>query len=224
MPRLTRRNFLKGSALTGIGSALAVETSSSAPLALTARRTGPSTLKGELIFRSILAGESQVPHAFAGSYATDPEWDAFYSNIAADDEGVRVSDTGGRERFGINVRWLVEPFGYLFLTADRAGEFYQLPAAGESRALNLAFELAESRAARNRKRVEAFRRQGWKPSHETRAFIDLSQEYLADARKSSGMSSRCAELSQKSLLYALQASEKMEVGYARDMIRGGWAL
>jgi hypothetical protein len=58
----------------------------------------------------------------------------------------------GKEKFGINVRWNVEGFGYIFITADNAGEFYSLPPAGKSTLLNLNYELARSRVARNKNR------------------------------------------------------------------------
>lgn len=216
---LSRRRFLKGSVVTGIGSALAIRGGSPAPIVLTGRKTARSNAKGDLQFRSYLSQQEQGHQVPPGCYATDRDWQAFYSDITADENVVRISNTGGRTKFGINVRWNVEPFGTLYLTADRGGEFYELPAAGKSATLNLAFELAESRVVRNRSRADVFRQQGWKPSGEAQSFTDLSETYLEDARKASASSDKCAELSQKSLLYALWASEKMELEKAGLAIR-----
>jgi RES domain-containing protein len=63
-------------------------------------------------------------------FASDTEWDAFYSNIFATRDGIKISDADGKEKFGINVRWNVEGFGYIYMTADNAGEFYELPSKG----------------------------------------------------------------------------------------------
>jgi hypothetical protein len=57
------------------------------------------------------------------AYASDENWDAFHSNIMASKEGVKISDTEGHKKFGIDVRWNVEGFGYIYITADNGGEF-----------------------------------------------------------------------------------------------------
>ena len=110
--------------------------------------------KGTLVFRPYYPQSGRGPHLLDWAYCTDTAWDSFPSNIAATKDGVTISDTEGRDAFGINVRWNVEGFGYIFITADNAGEFYRLPASG-TRTLNLAFELLASRVARNAKRLAA---------------------------------------------------------------------
>jgi endo-1,4-beta-xylanase len=219
MSTINRRSFMKQSALSGASVALTWEDSSATPIILTESKAERSTAAGELVFRPYFIPPGPKPRGFEGSYVTDSNWNAFYTGIAADAQGVRIFDTKGKKKFGINVRWDVEPFGYLYLTADRGGEFYELPPAGRSTTLNMNFELAESRVARNRKRVNLFQQQGWKPSRETQALTDLSEGYLEDARKALPDNESCAQLAQKSLLYALWASEKMELEKAQFDIR-----
>lgn len=193
-----------------------------APLVLTARRTAASTSRGELIFRPQIVQTGRGPHFDTYVYATDAQWDAFYSDIKASQDGVRMTDAKGRGRFGINVRWNVEGFGYLFGTADNAGDFYELPPAGSSRTLNLNLELARSRVARNERRLAAVQTDGWVPSRDLRAFRTLSQEYLADALKAAPADERCGRLAQKALHYASWAGEWIELERATfDIARRG---
>ena len=94
---------------------------------ITEKRTATNTEQGELIFRPYYVQRGVGPNLLDWAYASDEHWDAFHSNISASKEGVRISDTEGREKFGIDVRWNVEGFGYIFITADNGGEYYQLP-------------------------------------------------------------------------------------------------
>jgi endo-1,4-beta-xylanase len=171
----------------------------------------------ELIFKPRYVQAGRGPHLLDWAYATDPEWDSFHSDITASKEGVRISDTEGRDRFGINVRWNVEGFGYIYITADNGGEFYQLP-SGRAATLNLNHELAKSRVVRNQRRLEKHRQSGWNPSRELLAYIDLSEEYFADARKAAQDQERVSELSQKSLFYAMWAGEMIELENAQSEI------
>ena len=83
--------------------------------------------QGTLVFRPWLVQSGRGPHLLDWAYATDMEWDSFYSNISVTKDGVVISDSNGRKRFGVNVRWNVEGFGYIFMTADNEGEGYELP-------------------------------------------------------------------------------------------------
>lgn len=214
MPALSRRKFLKASAFAGLGSAIGSARVLSAPSILTRSRTAASTAAGELIFRPQYVQRGRGPHLLEWAYASDAQWDAFHSNITSARDGVRISDTEGKGKFGINVRWNVEGFGYIFITADNAGEFYTLPAGGKTAELNLSYELAKSRVARNRRRIDLHRATGWLPSREVRALADISQNFLDDARKVQGDESRRGGLSQQSLLHAMRASEALELDYA----------
>jgi GH35 family endo-1,4-beta-xylanase len=215
---MKRRSFVKNISYTGLG----VLTASSAinfPTILTASRTRQSTAAGELVFKPHFVQSGIGPHLLDWAYASDENWDAFHSNIIASNDGVIISDTEGTEKFGIDVRWNVEGFGYIYITADNGGEFYTLPASGKSHHLNLNFELAKSRVLRNSRRLKHLQKNGWKPSKEVAALIDLSSDYYEDARKSQGDSTKCALLSQTALFHAMWVSEKMEIEKAKYDIR-----
>jgi endo-1,4-beta-xylanase len=218
MPRFSRRRFLKASAFAGIGTAIGSATILSAPSVLTRPRTTMRTVTGELLFRPHYVQQGRGPHLLGWAYASDPEWDAFHSNITLASDGVRISDTEGKPKFGINVRWNIEGFGYLFVTADNEGELYELPPTGKQAELNLNFELAKSRVARNRRRLKKHTTSGWVPSREVSAFVDLSEGLLEDARKVTGNEAQRGLLSQKSLLHAMRASEALELDHARFAI------
>jgi GH35 family endo-1,4-beta-xylanase len=224
---LKRRDFLKKSALAGFGTVITANEILSSPLILTNSRTIPTTEKGELIFKPFFVQDGAGPHlgmikSFGNigpaewdfpswAFASDTEWDAFYSNIFSANDGIKISDAGGKEKFGINVRWNVEGFGYIYMTADNGGEFYELPETGKSKNLNLNFELAKSRAAKNRERVNKFVKEGWQPSKDLKPYIDLSEEYLADAVKFQNDGEKCGRLSQSSLYYSMWGGEKIEI-------------
>lgn len=174
-----------------------------------------SASQGELIFRPYYVQKGVGPHLLDWAYASDENWDAFHSNIIAAKDGVKISDTEGKRKFGIDVRWNVEGFGYIYITADNGGEFYELPAYGQSRTLNLNYELAKSRVVRNRKRFKLHDRNGWKPSHELSVFMNLSEEYFADATKAQADGEKCGRLAQQALYYAMWASEKIELERAQ---------
>jgi endo-1,4-beta-xylanase len=186
-----------------------------APDVLTTRRTLAQTASGQLAFRPFLVQKGRGPHIGTPVYAADLQGDAFYSDAALTDAGIVVSDVKGRRPFAVNVRWNVEGFGYLFLTADNGGEGYELPASGSARRLNLNYELARSRAARNRRRLAQLSIEGWSPSRDVHAFLGLSDGYLEDAGRAQADEMRCAELAQTALLYALWASERIELDRAR---------
>ncbi len=212
-----RRRFLKHAALAGAGLALA-PAAFGAPMVLTPRRTRRRTAAGALRFQPHFVQEGRGPYLLDWAYASDSKWDAFRSNITASPQkGVVISDAAGQERFGIDVKWFVEGFGYLFMTADNGGEFYTLPPDGETRELNLNHELAKSRVARNRRRLAAFRSDGYAPSREVQAHVDLSEGYFEDAQKATD-EAKCGALAQQALLYALRGGEMLELDHANQII------
>lgn len=172
-------------------------------------------MQGELIFHPYFVQSGRGPHLLDWAYASDANWDAFHSNITSSRDGVKISDTEGKKKFGIDVRWNVEGFGYIYITADNGGEFYELPSDNQSRTLNLNYELAKSRVVRNQKRFKLHGKDGWKPSHELTAFINTSEEYFADATKAQADGKKCGSLAQKSLHHAMWASEKIELEKAQ---------
>lgn len=172
----------------------------------------------KLIFKPYFTQFGRGPHIGEFVYATDAKEDTFHSDIEIGKEGVSVSDTEGRKSFGINVRWNVEGFGFLFMTADNEGEFYHLPASGRQ-TLNLGFELAKSRVGKNQKRIRKFKTDEIQLSRECTAFIYLSQDYLKDARNAERDPEKCSRYSQFALKYGLLASDLMEVELARARIK-----
>jgi len=174
-----------------------------------------------LIFEPYILQKGRGPHLGEFAFLTNLAGDTFHSNVTVGTQGVTISDTEGVEKFSLNVLWNVEGYGYLLMPADNGGEFYNLSRSGE-RKFNLNFELAQTRVLRNRRRQALFEDDGWLSSCELRAFIDLSENYLADALKITGDGEHCARISQKALLYALRASEMLELEKARwDIARNG---
>jgi len=220
---MKRRQFIRNGMLAGIGLTAASHSLFSAPLVLTGRRSEVTTELGELLFKPIYVQKGTGPHLLDWAYASDVNWDAFHSNITASKDGVKISDTEGQKKFGIDVRWNVEGFGYIYITADNGGEYYQLPSRGKSQSLNLNFELARSRVFRNRRRLTQLTKDPWKPSKEVQMYIDLSDDYFSEASKKQNSIETCGTLSQKALEYAMWASEKMELEKAEsDILRLGF--
>ncbi|HOH07485.1 MAG TPA: endo-1,4-beta-xylanase [bacterium] len=215
---MNRRKFIGTAAAGGLGAAFGAGRLFSAPLVLTADRTGVSTAQGELIFKPHFVQKGIGPHLLDWAYTSDENWDATYSNITAGREGVQVSDLYGVKKFGIDVRWNVEGFGYIYITADNGGEFYQLPAPGKSSELNLNFELAKSRVLRSRRRLKQLQEGGWKPSAELLGLIAISESHYEEAVKKAGDAALCASHAQPALLYAMWAGEKMELERAEYAI------
>ena len=181
------------------------------------------TNSSKLIFRPYFIQKGRGPHLLEWAYASDENGDAFHSDIISGSEGVTISETAGVQKFAINVRWNIEGFGYLFITADNGGEFYELPEQSDKIVLNLNYELAKSRVIRNRNRSEKFSGNGWRPSLEVKTYLDLSEELIQQAEKCQQDGEKCAKLSQKALFYTMWVSEMMEVEKARyDISKSGW--
>ncbi len=214
---MKRRDFLLKSAAAGAGSLLSANELFPSPTVITKKRIPLKTEKGKLLFKPYFVQKGRGPHLYNLVWATDENWDTFNSNIEIETEGITISDSKGKEKFGINARWNVEGFGYTNITADNGGEFYTLPKK-DSEPLNLNYEFAKSRVFRNRKRIDFLKKDGWIPSAEVSMLHNLSEELLEDAGKTSDCSEVCAELAQKGLNYALWASEKMELEKAEFLI------
>ncbi|HEX9615017.1 MAG TPA: endo-1,4-beta-xylanase [Bacteroidota bacterium] len=185
-----------------------------APTILTAPRVKRSTEGGSVKLLPHYVQRGAGPNLLDWAYASDAKGDAFHSNIGCSRDGVVISDAEGQDKFAVNVRWNVEDFGYIFITADNGGEFYELPARGRERSYNLNFELAKSRVFRNKNRRREFEKTGWSPSREVEGYLSISEEFYNDARRSGGEDRR-GSLSQQSLTYAMWGSEMMELEKAR---------
>ncbi len=207
---MKRRDFIRKSTIVGAASLLQEKQIFSAPAILTKSRAAKKTLKGELLFKPYFIQKGRGPHLYNLVWATDQNWDTFHSNIQFANEAITISDSKGVEKFGINGRWNVEGFGYTNITADNGGEFYSLPDNGKGMEFNLNYEFAKSRVVRNKARLDYLKKNGWIPSKEVDMLVNLSEELYEDATKA-GDDELCAKFSQKSLNYALWASEKMEL-------------
>jgi endo-1,4-beta-xylanase len=219
MRLLTRRRFLKDTAFAGLGAGIGTAAVLSSPSILTLPRTVRPTGAGELHLLPAYVQRGRGPHLLEWAYASDERGDAFHSNISAGPDGVKVSDTEGHRLFAFDVRWNVEGFGYLYMTADNGGEFYTLPAAGTTVTLNLNVELARSRVMRNRRRMAEHAKSGWKPSAEVSGLVGVSEGLLEDAVRGAADSQRSGALSQAALRNALWAGEKLELEKAAHDIR-----
>ncbi len=220
---MKRRDFIKKTTLAGAGSLFAANQILSSPLILTKSKIVKNTLQGELIFKPYFVQKGRGPNIYNLTWATDKNWDTFYSNIDLTKNGIEISDTNGIDKFGINARWNVEGFGYTNITADNGGEFYTLPKSGKTNQLNLNYEFAKSRTVRNSQRIKSLMENGWEPSREVNSLLDLSEGLFEDAGKALSNDEKCAEISQKSLLHALWASEKMELEKANyEIIERGF--
>ena len=171
-------------------------------------------MAGKLIFKPYFTQKGRGPHLFQFVMSIDEKGDAFHSDIKVTTNGIEISDTEGKERFAISVKWNVEGYGFLFMPADGGGEFYSLPAAGEN-ILNLNYELAKTRIIRNRERTNKFSGQGWKPGSAIKHLTALSEELFNAARMNKNNPENCAKLSQESLKYSITASEITEIDKAR---------
>lgn len=216
---MNRKEFLKTTAIIGAGTLFSSNMIASAPALLVKKRVPARTAKGTILFHPYYVQEGRGPHMYELVWATDRNWDTFLSDIKLGEKGIAISDTKGKEKFGINCRWNVEGFGYTNITADNGGEFYTLPPEEKTLDLNLNYELAKSRVARNRGRIKNLTKDGWNPSREVVAFLDLSEGYLEDAVKVLGSGEKCGQLSQQALLYSMWASEKMELEKAEYIIQ-----
>jgi len=207
MSILTRRTFLKSGALGA--TALGLH-----PLigGRTRLWAGPPR---DLVFRP-------YPHpsmpAMSFAYLTDEMQDPFLSATAVKPEGIVTGEDAGTRPFSVNARWYVEGFGYVWLAADNAGKFFDRESAARGDQFNLNHEFARSREARNRKVRAQYEKAGTAFSGEVKHLMDLSGELLEDAVKRQSNGERCANLSDRSLLWALRAGEMLELEHARSVI------
>ncbi|MEO8398803.1 MAG: endo-1,4-beta-xylanase, partial [Ignavibacteriaceae bacterium] len=168
----------------------------------------------EILFIPYFVQKGRGPHLYDFVMTLDENGDAFHSDIRVTNQGILITDTKEREKFSISVRWNIEGYGYLFIPADNEGEFYHLPKSGTLK-LNLNYELAKTRAYRNKKRAKYFKSFGWLPGSEIRHYIDLSEELLDEAQKNKSSNEKCAKYSQSSLKYSTLASKMIEIEKAR---------
>jgi endo-1,4-beta-xylanase len=149
-------------------------------------------------------------------YLTDQNEDPFKSSVKIDSSGIVLPDTNGR-KYGINARWFVEDFGFIYLTADNGGQHYSakdIPPGG----LNLNYEFAKSRIMRNRNVRNRYQKEGTKFSSEVNHLSALSEELFEDATRRQKDAEKSADYADRALKYALHAGEAIELERARSEI------
>jgi hypothetical protein len=102
---MKRRDFLTRSSLAGIGAA--VFPSVSFPEIITKSRTTKNSEAGKLIFQPHYVQKGRGPHLYDLVWATDENWDTFYSNMNINNEMIEISDSKGKNKFAVNARWNV---------------------------------------------------------------------------------------------------------------------
>ncbi len=200
MTPLTRRDFLRTG---GLGAAAAMAGVFSGTPSLFAKPAG------DLLFRP-------YPHPwmpdFNSAYLADELEDPFLSGIRVDHDGIVIPADTGTRRFSVNARWYVEGFGYLYLSADNAGEYFSPQEGGR---FNLNQEFARSRVSRNRAVLQRYEQGGCRFSREVRHLTALAEELLEDSLRKTVDGEGAARLADRSLYYALIAGERIELEKAR---------
>ncbi|MBU2493498.1 MAG: endo-1,4-beta-xylanase [Bacteroidetes bacterium] len=176
---------------------------------------------GEIIFKPYFVQKGRGPHIIDKFLSFDINGDPFKSDIILTNVGIKISDTKGN-KFGISVRWNVEGYGFLYMPCDNAGEFYEIEKNKEL-IFNLNYELLKTRVERNRKRLNKFRSDGWKPSVELNHLLQLGDEYLSSADNYKSDNEICAQYSQTGLKHAVIASEQLEIEKSKhDVLKNGY--
>lgn len=151
-------------------------------------------------------------------YLTDENEDPFKSDIKINQNGI-VLPQKIEKKFSINTKWFIEGFGFITLSADNGGKLFSSSEINAAKNLNLNYEFAKSRISRNKKVKEKYFNEGIIFSREVNQLVSLSEELFEDASKKINDAELCAEKSDKSLLYALYAGEKIEFEKARFKIK-----
>jgi len=151
-------------------------------------------------------------------YLTDHNEDPFKSSIEITQDGIKLPSDIGDKKFGINSRWFIEGFGFVYLTADNGGEHLTLKEVQSREKLNLNYEYAKSRVIRNRNVREKYLKAGTLFSREVNHLVNLSEELFEDATKKQNDAERCADYSDRALKYALIVGENIELEHARSEI------
>ncbi len=199
----SRRTFLK----TGAASAAAALVTGPAAWAR------PLTMRNDLILRPY---PSPVMPAIEWAYATTPDGDAYKSPIEITQEGVKLPESMAGRPFAVNAKWYVEGFGFVWLEADNAGQFYTPDDFRGERVRNLNVEFARSYVARNAATMGRYAGMRTDFSSEVRGLHAMAQELLESAQRQSGESA--GETANQSLLYALWAGEKIELEHAHAVL------
>jgi GH35 family endo-1,4-beta-xylanase len=148
------------------------------------------------------------------AFATDEDGNPF-KTLPVENGVIHIPADLHSNRFGVNARWYVEGFGFVWLEADNGGDLFQLGAEPAGR-LDLNYEFAKSRVALNNRRLEAHRSAGTDFSSEVKHLHALSSELHESSSGTSG--EKRTSMADTSLLYALLAAERIEIEHARTEI------
>jgi endo-1,4-beta-xylanase len=207
MEQYTRRNFIR-SGILGAAAATAM------PVISRISRAKTLIPSKDVHFLPI-PHRAMPPLNWA--YTTDQNDDPFKSSIQVTQDGVAIPENLEKEKFAVTARWFVDGFGFIWLTADNAGEYFTRHDMHGKYILN--YEFARSRVSRNNAVLDRYRKDGTVFSSEIRYLTALSEELLEDAKNNLGDADRAALLSDKCLRYALHAGEKIELEKARSDIQ-----
>ena len=166
----------------------------------------PLTQAESLVFR---AHPHELTPELDFAYASDVNGDPFKSAIEVRNGEVVVPESAAAQSFAVNAQWFVEGFGNVWLDADNGGEMFKAEDFTRSRALLLNVEFARTRVARNAQQMARYRGEGNTFSPEVTHLHALSQDLLELAMRQ--QSETAARTADQSLLYALWASEKIEL-------------
>jgi endo-1,4-beta-xylanase len=139
-------------------------------------------------------------------YTNLPERGPF--NKAISDDGLIRIDVP--EKFSLTVNWYTDKHGYLWLTADNEGKFYDLSMKPQRFHLN--YELAESRVVHNRHTWKRYREKGLNLKPNAVALHRQSEKFLQLAKSEEGESR--ARLSDLSLVNAIEFSGELEIAWS----------
>jgi endo-1,4-beta-xylanase len=203
MNQINRRNFIKRAAIGTVAVAASPYIGWSSVYAKTDK---------DIVFKP-------YPHEWMPeinfAYLADENVDSFKFPLEINNGAIVIPKEIGNKRFSLNLRWFVEGFGFVVLSADNGGELYSL---GEPPSTsNLNFEFAKSRIIRNREIKKRYENRT-KFSFEVESYINLAEEFFKSASKQINNPEKCGELSNKSLYYSLWGGEKIEIEHAKNEI------
>ena len=200
---MIRRDVLKAGAAAGAATLVA------------GRRAWAAPRREPFLFRP-------YPHPLQPDlrvYATDARFDPFASSVEVTAAGVAAPEAMAATPFGVNARWFVEGFGFVWLTADNAGRLYS---ADDLRRgpLNLNVEFARSRAAQNADAIARYQAVGTVFSTEALGLDALARNLLEDAERleRAGDGAAAGDRANASLNHALWAGEHIEIEHARAVL------
>ena len=204
MKHINRRNFIKKTAIGSAAIAASPYIGWSSIFAKTAR---------DIVFKP-------YPHEWMPdirfAYLADENVDPFKFPIQINQDGIIIPNEIGNKKFSLNLRWFVEGFGFIVLSADNGGELFSLSEPPSTSNLN--YEFAKSRIFRNREVKKRYETEGTKFSFEVENYINMAEEFFDDASKQLNNPERSGEFSNKSLYYSLWGGEKIELEFARNKI------